>query len=441
MKLSDTIRGRLNQSTALTFSSYAIIAAFGTYFSMYAFRKPFAAGTYEAFEKIALPWGGFIAYKTLLIITQVLGYCLSKFIGIKVISELPPASRALGIVTCIAIAWGALLLFPVVPAPYNIVCLFVNGLPLGMVWGLTFGFLEGRRFSEVLGVGLSASYIVASGAVKGVGTWLITQGVPELWMPFATGAIFVIPMGIFVYLLACLPPPSEEDIALRSERAPMDGPARLAFFKQYWIGLTALTTLYITLTAYRDFRDNFSVEIWKALGYRKDEVSALLANTELVVTIGVLVLLALLMVIRDNRRALLAVHVIMLSGTALVGLSTLLFELKLIDAVSWMSLVGLGLYAAYVPFGCILFDRLIATVGAVGTAGFLIYLTDAFGYLGAVNLMLYRDLGQPDLSWLTFFTKVSYLTSIICTALYLVSLSYFAYTTRQAGTKPERSVE
>jgi hypothetical protein len=215
----------------------------------------------------------------------------------------------------------------------------------------------------------------------------------------------------------------------------MDGPARIAFFKQYWVGLTALTTLYITLTAYRDFRDNFSVEIWKALGYTKQEVSALLANTELVVTIGVLVLLALLMLIRDNRKALLAVHVIMLSGTALVGVSTLLFELEMIDAVSWMSLVGLGLYAAYVPFGCILFDRLIATVGAVGTAGFLIYLTDAFGYLGAVNLMLYRDLGQPDLSWLKFFTNVSYLTSIICTALYLVSLFYFAYTTRQAQSK------
>ena len=430
MNLSAMISRRLTQSSAVTFSTYAIIAAFGTYFSMYAFRKPFAAGTYETIEAIALPWGGVIAYKTLLIITQVLGYCLSKFIGIKVISELPPSRRALGIITCIGVAWGALLLFPLIPAPYNILCLFINGLPLGMVWGLTFGFLEGRRFSEVLGVGLSASYIVASGAVKGVGTWLITMGVPEFWMPFATGAIFVIPMGLFVYLLACLPPPSKEDIELRSERAPMDQQARVEFFKRYWVGLTALTTLYITLTAYRDFRDNFSVEIWKALGYTKAEVSSLLANTELAVTVGVLVLLALLMLIRDNRKALLAVHLIMLSGTALVGVSTLLFEHQIIDAVSWMSLVGLGLYAAYVPFGCILFDRLIATVGAIGTAGFMIYLTDAFGYLGAVNLMLYKDLGQPDLSWLNFFTQVSYLTSIICTTLYLVSLLYFSYITR-----------
>ena len=90
-----------------------------------------------------------------------------------------------------------------------------------------------------------------------------------------------------------------------------------------------------------------------------------------------------------------------------------------------MILIGFGLYAAYVPFGCILFDRLIATVNAVGTAGFLIYVTDAFGYLGSVGLVLYKDIGSPDLSWLEFFKVASYATAIFCTALYLVSLLYF----------------
>ena len=36
-----------------------------------------------------------------------------------------------------------------------------------------------------------------------------------------------------------------------------------------------------------------------------------------------------------------------------------------------MILIGFGLYAAYVPFGCILFDRLIATVNAVRQRAFL----------------------------------------------------------------------
>ena len=41
----------------------------------------------------------------------------------------------------------------------------------------------------MLGAGLSASYIVASGVVKGVGDVTMTDwGVPEHWMPFVTGA-------------------------------------------------------------------------------------------------------------------------------------------------------------------------------------------------------------------------------------------------------------
>ena len=71
----------------------------------------------------------------------------------------PPVIVLSSIALCIGIAWAALLLFAVIPAPYNILCLFINGLPLGMIWGLVFGFLEGRKVSEVLGVGLSAAIL------------------------------------------------------------------------------------------------------------------------------------------------------------------------------------------------------------------------------------------------------------------------------------------
>jgi hypothetical protein len=223
-----------------------------------------------------------------------------------------------------------------------------------------------------------------------------------------------------------MPPPSEEDIAARSERAPMDREHRIAFFKDFSGGLIPLTVLYVLLTAYRDFRDNFSVEIWQELGYSKSEVTALLAGSEFPVTVGVLGILALLMMIKDNRRALIIVHCIMMGGTALVGVSTLLYQWDVIGPITWMILIGLGLYAAYVPYGCILFDRLIAAVGVIGTAGFLIYLTDAFGYLGSVLLLLYKDLGQhQDQSWLSFFISISYITSVVCTFFYLISFFYF----------------
>jgi len=430
----------LERASPLAFSTYAIAAAFTTYFCMYAFRKPFGAGTFDG--QAELPFVGGIDLKILFVVSQVLGYCLSKFTGIKVISEMTAGKRAAAILVVIAIAEVALLLFAVLPAPWNAVAMFINGVPLGMVWGLVFGFLEGRRVSEALGAGLSASYIVASGAVKSVGKVLIEYGgIDEYWMPVLTGLCFAPLMVLCVWLLSKLPPPSAEDEAVRVKREPMDGKARKAFVLSFFPGLFFLTFLYIFLTAYRDFRDNFAVEIWAALGYA--ESPSILATSELYVAFGVMLALGALMLIKSNRAGLITVHLVMLGGTSLIGLSTLAWQAGLLPGLFgatpeavWMILVGLGLYLAYVPFGCVLFDRMIAAVGVVATAGFMIYVTDAFGYLGSVALLLYKNFGAPDLSWLDFFVTFSYVTSILCSACFVGSMIYFERRSRATPTPP-----
>ena len=83
------ISKRLATANPAFFSAYCILAAFGTYFCMYGFRKPFSAGTYDGQSL----WG--IDYKPLLIAAQVSGYTLSKYIGIKIISEMSAARRAM----------------------------------------------------------------------------------------------------------------------------------------------------------------------------------------------------------------------------------------------------------------------------------------------------------------------------------------------------------
>src|SRR5690606_34748483 len=103
-----------------------------------------------------------------LVVSQVAGYALSKAAGIKFNSELPHRLRALALVGLIVWAELALIVFALVPPEGKVVAIFVNGLPLGAVWGVVFSFLEGRRSSEILGAALSCSYIVASGAVKTV---------------------------------------------------------------------------------------------------------------------------------------------------------------------------------------------------------------------------------------------------------------------------------
>jgi hypothetical protein len=107
------IRNYLEKAPPAIFVFYAIFMAFATYSCMYAFRKPFASATFEDLEFFG------IDYKILLILTQAFGYMLSKFIGIKFVSEMKKDKRAIAIVGTIAVAWIALLLFAIVPKPYN----------------------------------------------------------------------------------------------------------------------------------------------------------------------------------------------------------------------------------------------------------------------------------------------------------------------------------
>jgi hypothetical protein len=143
----------------------------------------------------------------------------------------------------------------------------------------------------------------------------------------------------------------------------------------------------------------------------------------------------LLFTIRGNRLALVAVYALMGAGAALIGVATLLFESGNLDPALWMVAVGLGLYLAYVPYGCILFDRMIAALGFMATAGFMIYVTDAVGYTGSVALVLYKNFAQPELSWLEFFVTYSYVTSALTAVCFAVSGLYFWRQTRSPSSK------
>lgn len=157
---------------------FGSLCAFGVYCCMYAFRKPFTVGAFSGLYFLGVP------YKIWLIIAQVIGYMFSKFHGIRFISSLRQENRVLYIIGFISIAWIALLFFALIPAPYNILFLFINGFPLGMVWGLVFSYLEGRKSTEIMGVVLSTSFIFSSGLVKTVGKYLlIDKDVSEWWMP------------------------------------------------------------------------------------------------------------------------------------------------------------------------------------------------------------------------------------------------------------------
>jgi hypothetical protein len=395
----------------------ASLAAFGAYFCMYAFRKPFSVATFEGMQLFQ------IDYKIILIIAQVLGYALSKFIGIKVVSELKANQRVYYLLGLISIAELALVLFALVPKPFNVIFMFLNGVPLGMIWGIVFSYLEGRKFTEILGVALSTSFIVSSGVVKSVGLFVITSwGFSQFWMPAITGSLFVLPLLFFAWLLEKIPEPTKEDIELRSERIPMTGKDRKKLLLKFAFPITIWILFYTFLTSFRDFRDNFSRELWDSIGYKGD--ISVYSSSETLVAFIVLVVIGFAFYFKDNMKALLFYQLLLLTGSISLGLSTYLFHTGNLNPFSWMVVSGFGLYICYVPFNCLLFDRFIGAFQIKGNAGFLIYLADAFGYLGSVVILLYKNFGQSGLSWINFFVYSAYSVAGIG---FLVTISSILY--------------
>jgi len=418
MVKEDRITSWLSNRNKVISTFYISLVSFLIYACMYGIRKPF---TVAEFHGLTL-WG--MDFKALLIISQVIGYALSKFVGIKVISEMKRSSRALSIVILTGIAEIALILFSVVPEPYNFILLFFNGLPLGMIWGLVFSYLEGRRTTEILGTILSISFIVSSGFVKSVGKILmINLHLTDFQMPWITGLVFYIPLVILVWFLDKSPDPSEEDVLYRTKRIPMDKKQRRIILMEFAIGLVLLTLAYMLLTIYRDLRDNFAVDIWKSAGISGS--SMIFTWSELPIALIVLVVMSSLMFVKDNRKALRYNNYIILSGFVLIGLSTLALNLEIINPTAWMIMLGLGIYLGYLPYNCIMFDRLIAAFGSAANAGFFIYIADSFGYLGSVGALIFKNFNGKELSWFNILKTTSYGLSITGGILILVSLWYF----------------
>lgn len=396
----------------------AALSAFCVYSCMYAFRKPFTAAGYEGYTFLK------IDYKIWLVIAQTIGYTLSKFYGIRFIAELKNEKRTITIIKLIAIGWIALLLFAIVPAPYNIIFLLINGFPLGIIYGLVFSYLEGRQTTEFLGAVLATSFIFASGFTQTAGKFvMLTIGVDQWWMPWCTGLLFFGPLLFFTWLLGKTPQPTHKDILLRTQRMHMSKATRNDFIRTFLPGLVLLIIAYVLLTIIRDYRSNFAADIWNELGQGKD--ASVFTRSEIPASLVVLVLMSGLILVRKNINALLINHVVVMAGFLICIGSTILFTTGMISAFWWMTLTGIGLYMGYVPFNCMLFERLIAAFKYAGNAGFIIYLADSFGYLGSDVVLLVKNFMHLENSWTLFFVRMILIVSVIGILLVGMSAAYF----------------
>ena len=407
----------LNTSSRLLLSA---AAAFCAYFCMYAFRKPFTAATFDGPEMFGL------GLKTVLVLAQLLGYTLSKFIGIKVVSEMRNEYRAFAIIGLIAVAEIALVGFAFLPLPLKVLMIFLNGLPLGMIFGLILSYLEGRKHTEALSAALCASFIVSSGVVKSLGSWLIQKmQVSEFAMPMIAGAVFFVPLLISVWILQSTPPPDVEDRELRWERKAMTRDDRRNFLYAYWPGIALLIFVYIALTVVRTIRDDFAVEIWRDMGV--SNTPSVFATSEMWVALGVTSCLALTFMVKDNLMAMRLTMGMMCVAFVLVAISAWSQRLGIFSPYAFMVACGIGLYVPYVAFHTSVFERLIAAARMPSNLGFLMYMADSIGYLGYAVVIVAKTWIKKDVELLPYFQWILLFAAVSSIACLIAALVYFQH--------------
>jgi len=400
------IKQRLMESSSFQLILYISLTSFTLYCCMYGFRKPYTSASFSNYQFFGL------SYKSILVIAQSIGYLISKWIGIRFIATTLAVNRARNILFLLLVGWIALLLFAITPAPYNCFFMFVNGLPLGMVWGLIFGYLEGRMFTDIMGAVLATSFIFASGLAKTVGK-LVSNNlhVSDIWMPFYAGAFFIIPAVVALYLLNQTPPPTSVDIVFKTARRPMAKSDRAAFLKNFGLILIPICLAYVLLTIIRDFCEDFSNELWIETGHIND--ASIFAQTGTYISLVVLFVVGSFFLIKNNYKAFQYNYALIAIGFACCIISTLLFQLRTINSFYWFLIASTGIYMGYVSYNCVFFERMIAAFKVNGTVSFVMYIADTVGYFGALSILLIKEMIHFHYSWVSFFIYLFYIAALI----------------------------
>jgi hypothetical protein len=254
-------------------------------------------------------------------------------------------------------------------------------------------------------------------------------------MPAVAGAICVIPLVVGVWMLRLLPKPSEADEAARAPRYTMTKSERWQLFNRYAFGLVPLILMYLALTIVRSLRADFQPEIWKSLGV--DAKPEDFAITESVIAGVVLAANALIILVRSNRAAFFTSLGICLLGFGILGSVVLARSSGSISPFSYMVLMGLGMYLPYVVTHTTIFERMLAMTREKGNLGFLMYLADAYGYLGYVAVLFGKNFAQgpeqPDTDVLSFIETTIVVMLFACTASILLAWVFFWRRTDRAA--------
>ena len=71
------------------------------------------------------------------------------------------------------------------------------------------------------------------------------------------------------------------------------------------------------------------------------------------------------------------------------------------------------------------FERWIAVFRYTSNIGFLICISDSYGYLGSVGVLIYKNFFNYDMDWLFFIKTVAYVAGTVIMAASAAMYFYF----------------
>lgn len=385
-----------------------------SYSLVYALRKPFTAAEFDGLKV----WG--MDYKIAVSIIQLIGYVCAKMLGIKFISELKANSRLRFIIGSAALSEASLLAFGLLPMPYNVVCLFFNGISLGCMWGVIFSFLEGRRTTDILASIMGVSMAFSSGIAKSLGLYALRElHFSEFWMPALIGAVAFPLLCLAGWALTRLPAPTPEDIRLRTRRVTMDGRQRRAVFYRFMPLLILLFGANMLLTVQRDIKEDFIVCII--------DVSTISAGTfaqvDTLATVILLTLFAIMGMERNHLKVLYTLLGLSFAGMAALAYIGAWYDTLHLPTTLWLFMQSLCIDIAYLSFQTLFFERFIACFKIRGNVGFFIITIDFIGYLGTLALLLFKESLGTQTNWTSFYNQISVLFGLACCAAFVLSMA------------------
>ena len=129
--------------------------------------------------------------------------------------------------------------------------------------------------------------------------------------------------------------------------------------------------------------------------------------------------------IRNHKLAFNVIQTLLLTGAIIIGGSTLLYQLGVLNPIVWLIGVGFGAYVAYSMCNSLYFERMLAAFKYAGTVGFMITLADYYAYFGSLLVLFYKNFFQHNTSNVTFFIFASYILAGTYFLMVLGSMFYF----------------